>query len=157
MAKQTIRNTVHLLKLLTLASTISALSISAEAEVYKWTDKNGNTHYSDIKPNEIKSQKLNIKTSGPSQQANSPSASVDELEKNKAKSLEQKAEKLQNESRKSETEAQCQNIRDNLKTIAENSRIKINENGETRFLSPEEIESKKATLNKQYTELCSGQ
>lgn len=125
------------------------------AEVYKWTDNSGNTHYSDIKPNEVTSEKLNIKTSNLNQTRKSPQSSAQELDEDKAKELQDKAEKLQSQAQNDATKTQCQNIRDNLKTLQENSRIKINENGALRYMSPEEIENKKQEYSQQIAEQCS--
>lgn len=129
-------------------------STPPKAEVYKWTDKDGNTHYSDIKPNETPSEKLDIKVNQPSQDRASPQESALRLDTEKAKELELQAEKLQSETKKRELNAQCQNMRDNLKTLQEKSRIKVNENGNIRFLTPEEIDNKKQTYIKQINELC---
>ena len=125
------------------------------AEVYKWTDKNGTIHYSDIKPNETSSEKLNIKTNNPSLERASPQSSAQALDQQKSKELEAQAERLKSETQKKEQNSQCQNTRDNLKTLKENSRIKINENGEIRYLTPSEIEQKKQSYIKLINEQCS--
>lgn len=39
------------------------MSFSAYAEVYKWVDENGVTHYGSMKPAKMESKKLNIQTS----------------------------------------------------------------------------------------------
>jgi hypothetical protein len=145
---------LHITFFLLITISLSFHSTAAKAEVYKWTDKNGNTHYSDIKPNETRSEKLDIKVNQPSQDRASPQESALKLDTEKAKELELQAEKLQSETKKRELNAQCQNMRDNLKTLQENSRIKINENGKIRQMTPKEIESKKQIYIKQINDLC---
>jgi hypothetical protein len=130
------------------------LPLLCNAEVYKWTDENGTIHYSDMKPNEAPSEKLNIKTNNPSQERASPQKSAQALDQQKSKDLEAQAERLKSETQRREQNSQCENARDNLKTLEENSRIKINENGEIRFLTPEEIEQKKQSYIKLISEQC---
>mgnify|MGYP003673348460 CR=1 FL=1 len=134
---------------------LSCTTTPSYAEVYKWTDKNGNTHYSDIKPNAVTSEKLNIKSANSSQPRTSPQNAAKQLDQTKAKELQAKAEKLQSQAQKQETTTQCQSVRDNLKTLQENSRIKINENGTLRYMTPEELETKKQEYSEQISNLCS--
>jgi hypothetical protein len=130
------------------------LPLLCNAEVYKWTDENGAIHYSDIKPNKGSSEKLNIKTNNPSQERASPQSSAQALDQQKSKELQAQAERLKSETQNREQNSQCENARDNLKTLQENSRIKINENGDIRFLTPEEIEQKKQSYIKLISEQC---
>lgn len=137
-----------------LFATLLNFSPTLMADVYKWTDEKGNTHYSDIKPNELSSEKLNIKITNPQYERTSPQNTVQKLDANKEKELQKQAERLQSETQKKELEAQCKNIMENLKTLQENSRIKINENGKTRYLTPDEIDSKKKAYIEQINEQC---
>ncbi len=64
---------------------------------------------------------------------------------------EQEAENAQNQqvsaaeaARQKQRTANCQTARTNLSLIRTGSRIKIEENGEQRFLTPEEIAQKRA-------------
>jgi|TARA_R110001599_G_scaffold2854_2_gene15376 hypothetical protein len=141
--------------LLTAFLILTCATTSSYAEVYKWTDKSGNTHYSDIKPNEVVSEKLNIKTTNSTQARTSPQASAQRLDQTKAKELQAQAERLQSQAQNKETKTQCQSIRDNLKTLQENSRIKINEDGALRYMTPEEIENKKQEYLQQINNQCS--
>lgn len=137
------------------ATVLLCLSTQISAEIYKWTDENGNTHYSDIKPNQANSETLKIKTGTSSKETRSPQEASKELTERNQAALESKAEKLQKETQKRELEAHCEAIRSNLKTMEENSRIKITENNETRYLTPEEISEKKAKYQQDLQELCS--
>ena len=134
---------------------LACTATSSYAEVYKWTDKHGNTHYSDIKPNKVTSEKLNIKTNNLNQTRKSPQSSAQDLDQAKAKELQEKAEKLQSQTQKDAIKTYCQAVRDNLKTLQENSRVKINENGASRYMTPEEIENKKQEYQQQINNQCS--
>lgn len=126
------------------------------AEVYKWTDENGNTHYSDIKPNSTSSEKLKIKTSKTSKasQTKNVITEAQKLSDKKQKELQAQADKLNTDTQKRELEAQCEAMRSNLKTIEENSRVKISEGDQIRFLTPEEIEQKKQSFRQQLEANC---
>ncbi len=139
---------------LAIALCLTGLSFSAFAEIYKWTDEQGNTHYSDIKPKNTSSQSLKIKTNTNTASATDPIQASKELSERNEADLEAKAKKLQEETQKRELEAQCEAIRDNIKTIEENSRIRITENNETRYLSPEEIAEKKAKFEADLAQFC---
>ena len=146
------------------SSTISSICFTAillgasfysQAEVYKWSDKHGNTHYSDIKPNDTQSKKIKIKTHQPTTPTTSPQTAAKELSNRQAEALKEKSEKLKTATEKRELNAKCEAIRSNLKTLQENSRIKVNDNGETRFLTPEEIAEKKQSYTEKLSEHCS--
>jgi hypothetical protein len=129
-------------------------SLPTQAEIYKWVDDNGNTHYSDIKPNQKNSERLKIKTGSYQKETRDPVAASQELTDQQQSQLEAKAEKLQKETEKRQLDAQCEAIKANLKTIEENSRIKITENNETRFLTSEEIEQRKAKYRQDLKDFC---
>ena len=63
--------------------------------------------------------------------------------------------RTKSETQKREQISQCQNTKDNLKTLQENSRIKTNENGKIRYLTAEEIDQKKQSYIKLINEKCS--
>jgi len=134
---------------------ITLTPLACQAEVYKWTDNNGNTHYSDLKPNEISSEKLNIKTNKPNETRTSPQNASQMLDEKKSKELQAQAKRLSSETQEKELNTQCENIRNNLKTLQENSRIKVNENGKIRYLNPTEIEDKKQNYIQQLNDQCS--
>lgn len=133
-------STLKLALVPSLLLTLSLTSPLTSAEgVYKWTDEAGVIHYSDKKPNDVDAKNLKIRGH------KTPSSAVSDaaMEQQKSTQLEAKAQALQESTAARENDAQCQAIRDNLKKIQENSRVKINDNGELRYLSPEEIEEKK--------------
>tara|TARA_B100001063_G_C16628272_1_gene484401 strand:+ start:331 stop:801 length:471 start_codon:yes stop_codon:yes gene_type:complete len=137
-------------------SSIILLSISlfTHADVYKWTDEKGNIHYSDMKPNNANSEKLNIQTKPSASQQSSPQASAAELSQRKEQKLKEKSEQLKTSTKQREMDAKCETIKNNLKTMEANSRVKVNENGEIRFLTQEEIASKKEKYIQQIEAHC---
>lgn len=135
----------------TLAIIFSSFSFSAE--VYKWVDEHGNTHYADKKPNNTESKSIHIRntTSTPNQRTSSQSNAINEQQ---ARAAQAKNEVAQEAARQKDLEKKCALIRNNLKAIAESSRLRVEENGELRYLTPEEIATKKSTHEAQLAEFC---
>jgi len=125
------------------------------AEVYKWIDDNGEVHYSDRKPNNTSAESLRIRTQKNLQLRKNPIEQAASLDEKQNKALEAKAQKLQRESKKRELNAQCQAIKNNLKTLMEKSRVRIEEEGKLRYLTPDEINKKKTAYQQQIKEFCS--
>lgn len=149
-----IRSSLKRHKIFIIPAILLCLTFPSHAEIYKWTDENGNTHYSDIKPNHANSETLKIKTSKSRPETKSPQQANQELTERNQAELEAKAQQLKDDTQKRELDAQCEAIRNNIKTMEENSRIKITENNETRFLSQEEVEAKKAKFQQDLQEFC---
>lgn len=131
--------------LLSIFLATGAMTAHAES-VYKWTDENGVTHFGDRQPTGKKSESVNVR-SGTSHSNGSEKSSPQDKVRAMDKAREEQQASTQ-EARKEEAEAKqrqknCEMARDNLKTISSHARIKITENGEQRYLSPEEIEQKK--------------
>lgn len=136
------------------AALILSSNLAISGQVYKWTDENGQIHYSDKQPNNVDSKKL--KVSGGKQTSSRESAQDKNaaLEERKQKQLEKQAEALQASNRQQEIDRKCQAIRDNLKKIEENTRIRIQKDGETRYLTTEEIEERKQRYAEQLANNC---
>lgn len=123
--------------------------------VYKWVDEEGRIHYSDIKPNKNNVEEFKVRGNKNTSKGASVFEKTADLDARKQEELENKAEALQANTERRQQDARCQAIRDNLKKMNENSRIKIMENGETRFLSPEEIEERKNSYQEMLESNCS--
>ena len=123
--------------------------------VYKWVDEEGRIHYSDIKPNKNNVEEFKVRGNKNTSKGASVFEKTADLDARKLEELENKAEALQANTERRQQDARCQAIRDNLKKMNENSRIKIMENGETRFLSPEEIEERKNSYQEMLESSCS--
>jgi len=130
------------------------ISDASAEEVYKWTDEQGITHYSDIKPNDKPSQSMKVSGGKATRSVTSTQERIKKLDA-KQKSAQQKlSQEQQQETKQKLTQSTCQSIRDNLNTLEEKNRIRINENGQWRYLSPEEIAEKKAEYQSILAEQC---
>lgn len=143
-------------KTLTLAVLLAATPAMAfAASVYKWTDEDGVTHFGDRQPTGQQAESVNIRT-GKSSGNNrmSPQERVKELERQEAEESERRQESAAEEARRKQQEANCETAQTNLALIQRNSRIRIEEEGELRYLTPEEIEQKKQRFETIAEENC---
>lgn len=127
------------------------------ASVYKWTDENGVTHFGDRQPVGAASETVNVRSGTPSSSNTSrpsPQERLGDLQEQQQKEADQKKESVVEAARRKQREANCATARSNLDVIESNARIRIEENGEQRYLSPEEIAEQKAKFEKIADENC---
>ncbi|WP_373002124.1 DUF4124 domain-containing protein [Marinobacter sp.] len=131
--------------------------IAMSASVYKWTDENGVTHFGDRQPTGATSERVNVR-SGTSSDASgsrqSPQERLQNLQEQQAGEEEQRQETAADEARRKQREANCATARSNLEVIDRNARIRVEENGEQRYLSEEEIAEKRAEFERMAEESC---
>jgi len=152
---QTINKHQHIISLIcVLALSIFICKPLLAGEVYKWTDESGNTHYSDIKPFNTESKNLKIKTQVSKPQLKTPQERALALDSRKQKELQTDEENRIKLEEQKKTDEFCNTVRSNLKKIAEKGRLKIIENGEHHYLSPEEISAKESELQRQLSDNC---
>lgn len=128
----------------------------AQAELYKWVDKSGRIHYSEIPPQSLGFQVITPQpSSGKAHQPVAPKRPQPE-------SFAQKDEKLNKSDKEVQTTANNEQIRKkncaaathNLKTLQSSGRIKLLDGDEYRFLSPEEKEAKITQAKLQLEQYC---
>ncbi|MFE8072802.1 DUF4124 domain-containing protein [Marinobacteraceae bacterium S3BR75-40.1] len=136
-----------------LGLTLPGLSWSGS--VYKWVDENGVVHYGDQQPHGKQSEKMRVRTTtgGPSPSASATEPPQPDQEAETPKSNDNGNQAADEKSPQKNEEA-CQQARKNLEIIQNNARIRIEENGEKRYLTPEEIEQKKQEMQKIIDEAC---
>lgn len=146
---------------------LATISFSTHGEIYKWVDADGAVHYSDIKPNAKNATRIKAST-GQSSRAADESAEQDTASapaddpQGRAQALDEQKKTTQDvadrqaemDKAKAELDEKCATIRDNLKKIEENSRIRIEDKGQVRFLSAEEIIEKRNSFQKMLDESC---
>lgn len=140
------------------------LASPAMAQIYKWTDEKGVTHYSADPPpaNASNASQVKVQTRLPSDSE----AATQNLEKQRAESRKaaEAGKSSKAEDKKSAVPAKqppeqyaerCKSLRGNLKTIQENARIRLtDEKGETRMLSEEEKQAKLDDTQRQIKAFC---
>jgi hypothetical protein len=115
--------------------------------VYKWTDDEGVIHYGDRKPNDRNTERVDIrvgKVKDSQAPALTPREKIEALDERKKNEREQQKKIAREEAREKQRQANCETARDNLSMIDSNARIRVVEDGERRFLSPEEIQEQRA-------------
>lgn len=132
-------------KILALAVCILTIPAFAAAQsVYKWTDENGVIHFGDRKPTGKQSESVSIRTGkGSSSNSMSPQQKVQQIEDEEAEVKENETLSAADQARQKQRAANCETARNNLALIGTGSRIKAQEDGEERYLTPEEIAEKK--------------
>lgn len=127
-----------------MAIALASGAVSA-GSVYKWTDDQGVTHFGDRQPAGKQAESINIRTGGSSggEKRSSPQERLEQLQGQQAEQAEQKKLSAVEEARQKQRAANCETARSNLNILSSTSRIRVEEDGEQRYLSPEEIEEKR--------------
>ncbi len=141
-----------------------ALPMVANAQVYKWADKNGKVHYTDTPPpSNVKTKMLGKEKTKPVvNTTSSPSEEVarDKFEEEAAKLRQRNAEIEKNNKREQEAQAKldvenCAAARANYQTYAQGGRIyRTLENGEREYLSDDGLDTGKRDAQNEIDEYC---
>ena len=134
-------------KILTLTLLLAGTpGVAMGASVYKWTDEDGVTHFGDRQPSGTQSEKVNVRSGSASPSTTnrpSPTERVNALEEQEQEAEEERREAAADEARQKQRAANCETAQTNLRVMANNARIRIEEDGELRYLTPEEIAEKR--------------
>lgn len=132
------------------------LPLNIHAEVYKWVDEHGYTHYGE-KPPDANAQKIQIREITVDEsieihnQQREKLLRIYEEERNLKKEEKLKAEKL-----KAEKEQHCQNLENELIKYQQGGFVyyDLDENGERIYLSDKEMAAHISKLQKDYDTYC---
>jgi hypothetical protein len=143
------------LKTMALILAMAPAMVNA-ATVYKWTDADGVTHFGDRQPTGTQAEQISVR-SGQSSVVNnnsSPQQQVDELEQRQQAASEESLAADAATTRQTQRKTNCDAARQNLEIISNNARIRISEDGEQRFLTPDEISQQKQTYEDMVEQNC---
>lgn len=136
------------MKKLLLGIALTGLMISPLVfadKIYSWVDDKGVTHYGENPPKDTPSRQLNARTGHSDPVEHTTQEEKKEAAANKATSTEPSDER-------------CALARKNLQALTTNPRVKTTDkNGETRFMSQEEMQAQITTMETIIAEECSGQ
>jgi len=140
----------------TLILPIAFVSLMATAEVYKWVDEQGQTNYGENPPG-TDTQKIQIRevpvneTEEMQNQQREKLLRIYEEERNLKMEEKLKAEKL-----KAEKKQYCQNLENELIKYQQGGYVyyDLDENGERKYLSDEEMSVHIKLLQKDYDKYC---
>lgn len=140
---------------------ISGISLHATAaQVYKWTDSEGVTHYSENPPpsNAQESSTIKVKTRLPEgyDQAQENRQKALDAQKEKAKQAATSATNSPKTADKSQNKERCVALRANLETMTTNPRVRVQDEktGEIRVLPDEEKNKQMAETRNRIKEEC---
>lgn len=124
--------------------------------VYRWTDENGVTHFGDRQPTGKRAESVNIRTGGSSNRsaAQTPQDQVEELEGRQQDEAERRRLEAVEAARQKQQSANCEAAQTNLRILNANSRIRVEEDGEQRYLTPDEIIEKRKSFEQIAADNC---
>jgi hypothetical protein len=134
-------------------------SCLAQAQVYKWVDAKGVTHYDEKPPENMKSKEVTLRNASPSG-AVAPANTADPAWKEKERAFKQRqVERNEAEAKKTRDQArldtECQKTRANLSDMRAANRVYArNDKGEREFLSDKDRESAIAARQEEYNQNC---
>jgi len=138
-----------------------ALSPAAFAQLYKYTDKDGKTVYTDQPPANAESKPIRVQTAPPAAAPSTAAQSKTALDKDKEldKGRKEAAEKSkkaeQAAKREADNEQRCADARSNYELYESGGRIaKRNAQGERVFLEQTEIDAEKQKARAVMDEAC---
>lgn len=138
---------------------VTAGSVHA-GQIYKWTDEDGNVHFTDKPVGEdaervpIRSQRTDPARVEATVRARQEAAAKREEEENTAQAAGPTAEELQAQAE--ERAKKCQTYRNRLQRFVQSRRIyREDENGERVYLSEEEMQEARQKVEEQVQEYCS--
>lgn len=137
--------------MLVAASLLAVLGSPAwAAQVYKWVDAQGTTHFGAQPPQDQPAQTINtvaappapVAPTPPRAEAKDPQAEIDE--KVRRQVAEQEAQRKQ----------YCETLRTNLAQLQSNPRVRVEEGGELRRIGEEERQARITETKKKIAEEC---
>ena len=143
-------------RMIITGSLLLALSATASAQVYKWVDAQGNTHFGAQPPEGQDATKINTSAAQPKAAAPAPATAAplpSPTEDPAQKAIDEKVKK-----EVAESEAQrvkyCEAVRTHLAQLQNNPRLMVEVNGEKRRFTEEERQSKIAEDQKAIADTC---
>ena len=137
-----------------------AFSTLAQAQLYKYVDKNGKTVYTDQPPANVDAKPVTSPPPAPSQAKGAPgnkSAVDKDKDAEKGRDQAKEAQKKQDEASKKaqQAEMRCNQARSAYQQYTEGGRLmKYNEKGEREFMSDEEIAKGLNSSRREMEEAC---
>jgi hypothetical protein len=137
---------------------LAAPALASAESVYRWKDENGVVHFGDREPTGQSSERVSVKTGKSSGNGGAGRSSAREqvqaLEESQAERERREKETAVEKARRKQRDARCQAAEANLQAINSNARIRVTEDGEQRYLNPEEIAEKKQQFEQIVEENC---
>jgi Skp family chaperone for outer membrane proteins len=146
------------IKTLVVTTLLTITMVSVQADVYKWTDDDGQVHFSQLPPEQGQAEQLDIKTQHPAN-AEAAQAELDALiqsQEESAKAQAEAAAKAAEEAEQAKVRAEnCRIAQANLQTYMNNPGRRVSdENGNITYIKEEDRQARIDELNAQIKEFC---
>ena len=122
------------------------------AQVYKWVDAQGVTHFGAQPPQGQQVESVNTVTA-PAKPAATPAPVAEDETEDDQQSIDRKV-KRQVAEQEAERKRYCETMRTNLAQLQNNPRVRVEEKGETRRITEEERQAKIAETRSKIAETC---
>ena len=131
-------------------------ALPAEAKLYKWVAADGSVTYSERKPPDAEAEEVKVHNTAVSdEQARSNLESLTERsEAGRADRESQASHTTAMKEREERIAKNCEIARENLRILETNSRIKESEDGNARYLAPDEIQGRTDTARANIEKYC---
>jgi len=141
------------------AATLMASGMTAAAEIYKWTDDDGNVNYTDRPTGDAEMERLDIVSKSTDNSAVQARLVADREAKDVARQVLSEAPpemtKAEIQAEQENRKKQCQTYRDRLEAFLRSQRLyKEDEAGERQYLSEDEKMAARSRVEKQIQEYC---
>jgi len=141
-----------------LAFVVACLPLVALAQVYKWIDEKGVTHYGATPPANAKSREMQLRdpTGGPGNKPRAASPTTEEQETEFRQRQIQRAEaEAKEEKARAQREVRCRSLRSSIGAMKDARRVySFNEKGDRVLLSGEERDALIAKREADYKRSC---
>ena len=141
---------------------LAVICLAAAADqMYKWVDKDGHVHYSQTPPPSTGVQAQSVNISAPA-----PDPVTLKNEQNLAQQIKTKDQQAQDAAQKQQQDAQkqaqqkknCDELRERLVVLTQSRRpATVDAQGNTTYLSDDDIQKQEQDLNDQIAKNCGGQ
>jgi len=154
-------NINRFIRQLTFVSLLTLFCTTSFAGIYKWTDAEGNVHYSQQRPRDTSSEKMNVPQHAPTDTSTykRPALQSNDSENKNAADDKQKSDEpeevKETKAEKKRRLAECEQVRQNLATMESRGRVRSKDkDGNTRYLSQQEKEDRMASSRKKLAKYC---
>ncbi len=123
------------------------------AQVYKWVDAQGVTHFGAQPPQGQQVETVNTAVA-PGKSVTPPAPAVQEIEAEPDQRTIDRKVKQQVAAQETERKRYCETLRTNLAQLQNNPRVRVEENGETRRVTEEERQARISETRDKIAENC---
>lgn len=126
-------------------------------EVYRWVDEQGNVHYSETPPAGQEAEQTGIRTGprgDPPPQPQPPEEAAPESPEQSERPATEERAQPDPEATAEMRRHNCEQAREALETLDAYNRVRVEEDGELRYLTPEEMEEQRERFREMEEENC---